>query len=599
MSNYESVKSNTDYYTFVNGENGGGRKRSTRGAVSRNIMNDIQQEMDKEILQSLKTNRSKQHVFQDLMNIPLRKSSDCPSYMIEIYNNMLRSTSREDILEVYGTMQLFGLNAFGIGTIHTDLTDIQSRECLFMSPVQAQFHSDKAAEYMKVLSDKFKVEHVDGVEWEVEIMCDIPTSKDDISIKAMKFIDFDNVPAYIKWTYSALILPNSKPRTLIIVCKDWFKYLYSQMRKDIVKMREYLACRWLAFISTLFKDTISKGSLIYYNRPKGKSNNQYEMISNYYSDAFNDYMFQLYDYCEPEMILFKDMVENIKQFYKKVFMNSSVLTPELINIYIKKVDSVVVISHPLDNLKVRCDMPDIEICDYFDTLIISGYQRQIKHMYGMMGTRNYYKKGGVKHNIFNVWNYVRMNVANAFFLKDRNMVVIPYGLLMRPEFIESKSIEELYAWLGVIIGHEIGHAFDTTGRLIDGCYQMIDFTKSEKKEFEQFDKNFNKLMSIKDVKLVGPIPFRMDNSRDELLSDMLSIDVISKGFEENCDFNMKTFFHEFAKYQWEINDNIDIDITLHPLNIMRVNIPLVINHIFASTYNLNIDDCMYKPLQLW
>lgn len=56
---------------------------------------------------------------------------------------------------------------------------------------------------------------------------------------------------------------------------------------------------------------------------------------------------------------------------------------------------------------------------------------------------------------------------NAYYNPTGNEIVIPAGILQEPFFSESGTKLQNIAGLGVIVGHELAHAFDDQGRLFD------------------------------------------------------------------------------------------------------------------------------------
>ncbi|GIX88965.1 neprilysin-4, partial [Caerostris darwini] len=64
--------------------------------------------------------------------------------------------------------------------------------------------------------------------------------------------------------------------------------------------------------------------------------------------------------------------------------------------------------------------------------------------------------------------------ANAFYLPNRNNIILPVGLLQDPFFESGRPNYINYGSLGSILGHEYTHAFDNSGSLYDedGNYRM-------------------------------------------------------------------------------------------------------------------------------
>lgn len=55
--------------------------------------------------------------------------------------------------------------------------------------------------------------------------------------------------------------------------------------------------------------------------------------------------------------------------------------------------------------------------------------------------------------------------VNAYYDPSENMIVFPSGIIQAPFFNATAPLAANYGGLGSVIGHEIGHAFDDTGRL--------------------------------------------------------------------------------------------------------------------------------------
>jgi len=58
-------------------------------------------------------------------------------------------------------------------------------------------------------------------------------------------------------------------------------------------------------------------------------------------------------------------------------------------------------------------------------------------------------------------------MVNAFYIHSLNEIYIPAAYLRLPYYGISGSDYLNYGYFGTIIGHEVTHAFDNTGRLYD------------------------------------------------------------------------------------------------------------------------------------
>ena len=79
--------------------------------------------------------------------------------------------------------------------------------------------------------------------------------------------------------------------------------------------------------------------------------------------------------------------------------------------------------------------------------------------------------------------HIRTMQNNSFYKQDTNSIYILAGMCL-PEFIysENNSMEENLASCGMVLGHELGHAFDTKGSRYDkdGNKQMCWTEEDEK-----------------------------------------------------------------------------------------------------------------------
>jgi putative endopeptidase len=60
------------------------------------------------------------------------------------------------------------------------------------------------------------------------------------------------------------------------------------------------------------------------------------------------------------------------------------------------------------------------------------------------------------------------SVANAAYLSQQNEIVLPAAILQHPQFAVARADAVNYGALGTIIGHELTHGFDDSGRQFDG-----------------------------------------------------------------------------------------------------------------------------------
>jgi predicted metalloendopeptidase len=70
-------------------------------------------------------------------------------------------------------------------------------------------------------------------------------------------------------------------------------------------------------------------------------------------------------------------------------------------------------------------------------------------------------------------------VANAWYDPTANAVTLPAGILQFPEYTAKRRSVLNYGTLGAVLGHELTHAFDDSGRHFDGEGRLRDWWTAE------------------------------------------------------------------------------------------------------------------------
>ena len=159
------------------------------------------------------------------------------------------------------------------------------------------------------------------------------------------------------------------------------------------------------------------------------------------------------------------------------------------------------------------------------------------------------------------------------------------------------SEEEKMGTIGVIIGHEISHGFDTRGSQFDEAGAFKNWwTKADKKAFL---KKTKKLVAYYDS--IRPFkngqPYSGTIVQGEAIADMGGMKCMLSIAERKKNFNYKEFFSAygqvwFAKWQEEAMENI-LSQDPHPIEYLRINTVLPQFDRFYKTYGVKSGDGMY------
>ncbi len=102
------------------------------------------------------------------------------------------------------------------------------------------------------------------------------------------------------------------------------------------------------------------------------------------------------------------------------------------------------------------------------------------------------------------------STVNAYYNPTRNEIVFPAGILQPPFFDAKADLAVNYGAIGGVIGHEISHGFDDSGRQFDGAGNLTDWWTPEcaarfKERTGGIVSQFNDYVAIEDLKVNGSL----------------------------------------------------------------------------------------------
>ncbi len=200
--------------------------------------------------------------------------------------------------------------------------------------------------------------------------------------------------------------------------------------------------------------------------------------------------------------------------------------------------------------------------------------------------------GRVDHEI---WDFNILE-ANACYDPQNNSITIVLGILEEPFYYDGMSDEELLGGIGMVVGHEISHAFDTVGAQFDKDGNYINWWKEE--DYEKFKERADRLISYYDTitvwegqNVIGA------NIQTESIADMAGIKSLLMIAENKEAFDYDKFFTAYATVWRRINTRETEYYCLtqdpHPLSYLRTNVVLQQYDEFFETYDIKEGDNMY------
>lgn len=189
--------------------------------------------------------------------------------------------------------------------------------------------------------------------------------------------------------------------------------------------------------------------------------------------------------------------------------------------------------------------------------------------------------------------------VNAFYSATENSIIIPGGIIQGHFYNPNGAKETNLGGIGVIIGHEISHAFDNTGAQYDSDGNLNNWWSAEDyKEFTEKTQKvkdfYSQIEAIPGEKLDGNLTSG-ENIAD--LGGMSSLlDILNK--MDKPDY--KSFFESYAVTWRQITTEeyaeYALKIDVHSPNKIRVNAVLSQFQKFYDTYGITEKDGMYvKP----
>ena len=195
-----------------------------------------------------------------------------------------------------------------------------------------------------------------------------------------------------------------------------------------------------------------------------------------------------------------------------------------------------------------------------------------------------------------IW-LVDMLETNAFYNPQDNSINIIPGFFCDASYRSDMSLEEKYGALGSVIGHEISHAFDTSGAQFDAEGNLNNWWTDE--DYAAFKERANKLVAYYDkvVAFDDGTAYKGQLVQTEAIADMAGLKCMLMMASKIDGFDYDKFFRANA-YLWArvgtveymeaavLSDN-------HPLHYLRANVTMAQFDEFVDCYDLKEGDGMY------
>ena len=330
-------------------------------------------------------------------------------------------------------------------------------------------------------------------------------------------------------------------------------------------------------------------------KPVSKEDTVYEMSVNLFSDVMSVYYGRKY-FGEEAKTDVTGMIDKIKNVYRGRLQQNDWLTEGTRNKAIEKLDKMKVFVGYQEDVdpgtkELHLD-PNKSFFELSEDIAQFGKRYTIDHFDEPIDK--------------NKWSGSAFDI-NAYYNPESNSINFPAGILQAPFYDKNQSTEKNYGGIGVVIGHEITHAFDSNGADYDENGDMHNWwTKADSKAFDKrikaFEDQWNGL-EIYGTKVNGKLTVTENVADAGGLSSTLQ--VLKTDMTKP---NLKDYFENYAdiwkqKASLQYNKYTMVQ-DVHAPNELRVNQQLKNLPEFYEAYpQIKEGDAMYlapsKRISLW
>ncbi len=306
------------------------------------------------------------------------------------------------------------------------------------------------------------------------------------------------------------------------------------------------------------------------------------------------------NYCSSEQKAhLKALLSDLVDSYKEILRNEDWLSDETKEKAVEK----------LDLMTFRVLYPDV-LNDYKELDLTGLNLVQSVAVVREYNLRNNAKKVNQKVDK-QAWDLSDPSLAttttNAYYMSYDNSATIMAGIVAADNYFSlDASYEENLSHLGVIMGHEISHAFDSSGYMYDASGEMKQWWSTE--DIEVFQEKVDKVAKYYSSYSIYRGGDYIDGSKvvGEATADMGGMRCALNLASKRKDFDYEKFFLSYAK-TFVTSQNYTTEIAMskdeHPVAFLRCNAVVQQFEEFYNTFDIKEGDGMYlapdKRVAVW
>lgn len=188
--------------------------------------------------------------------------------------------------------------------------------------------------------------------------------------------------------------------------------------------------------------------------------------------------------------------------------------------------------------------------------------------------------------------------VNAYYNPTENLICLPAGILQEPFFSENQSDSQNYGGIGNVIGHELTHAFDTSGAEFDAEGVFTNWWTDE--DYKAFEDRTQKMIAQFDGYEIHGGKVDGKQTLNENVADNGGLTVALEALKRKDNPDFKEYFETYAK-TWAVKlreeyAKMSLTTDEHGPVEVRVDVPVRNFDEFYEAFGIKEGDPMYmKP----
>ncbi|MBR5479173.1 MAG: S-layer homology domain-containing protein [Clostridia bacterium] len=302
-----------------------------------------------------------------------------------------------------------------------------------------------------------------------------------------------------------------------------------------------------------------------------------------------------YYYDDETTEVISGMIQQISDAYKERFKNNKWMDAKTKENAIKKIDNMVsVIGYP-KNYNFPTIVPMSEGGSLFSNTL--NIRRQL--------LADLIRCNEDKEFIRTLM-FIPADMVNACYIPIYNSINITAAILNKPIYDKYASYATNLGSVGMILAHEIGHAFDKDGAMYDenGCLKDW-WTDKDYDEFQKIQDEFidyyNKFEVVDGV--VQDASITISENMADFAAMQIVMDIVGddKKAQQECLESYARMWAQLGTVSYLTDSSILSDV--HSSNVVRINAVVASFDAFYEIYGIEEGDAMYVPpekrLRLW